>query len=59
MGDFTCAECGETFTKGWSDEEMLAEAAVNGFDESDGVVVCEDCFALIMEANGHPTGEPK
>jgi len=55
---FTCAACGETFDKGWSDEEMLAEARLHGFDpDDDGVLVCNDCFVPIMEANDHPIGE--
>lgn len=55
--DFTCAHCGETFPKAWSDEEALAEAEVHGFDPDDCVVVCEDCHVKIMAFNDHPLGE--
>jgi hypothetical protein len=55
---FTCAVCGGTFDKGWSDEEMLAEARLHGFDlEGDNVLVCDDCFEPVMSANNHPIGE--
>lgn len=37
---FTCAVCGETFDKGWSDEEALAE-----LDKTFGVPV-EECSAV-------------
>lgn len=50
MGEdtFTCANCKDTFGKGWSDEEAQAEYAEN-FTESAirGVeidVVCDDCY---------------
>jgi hypothetical protein len=42
---FTCAECGGTFEKAWSDEEARAEADENFGDELvDPVVVCDDCY---------------
>ena len=54
---FTCAACGGTFDKGWSDDEMWAEALVHGFDPHDqNVLVCDDCFEPVMEANDHPIG---
>jgi hypothetical protein len=46
-GNFRCAQCGGVFEKGWSEDEVIAEAAENGFDLSDPselVVVCEDCY---------------
>ena len=50
---FTCANCGETHEKGWSDEEATAEAQENfpGIDVSDpgeAGVVCDDCYQHIM-----------
>lgn len=44
---FTCARCGGTFDKGWTDEEAAAEAndlfpaAVN---EHPLAVICDDCW---------------
>ena len=50
---FTCANCGATHEKGWSDEEAAAEAEENfpGIDVSDpdeAPVVCDDCYQRIM-----------
>lgn len=49
---FTCAECGGTFGKGWSDEEGQAEARRNGFDPDahDMVVVCDPCYMAMTAA---------
>ncbi len=44
--EFTCALCGETFGKGWSDEESeteLAEAFPE-FTKDDCSLVCDDCY---------------
>jgi hypothetical protein len=49
MGEFTCANCGGTFVKGWSDEEAADEAGrVFGADIPDPVVVCDDCYTEMM-----------
>lgn len=53
MGEsFTCANCGGTFEKTWSDEEAAAEAAAlipaEQFEESGTAVVCDDCFRAII-----------
>ena len=50
---FTCARCGETHDKGWSDAEAAAEAEGNfpGIDVTDpdeAGVVCDDCYQYIM-----------
>lgn len=50
---FTCANCGETHEKGWSDEEAAAEAQENfpGIDIASGdeaAVVCDACYEHIM-----------
>lgn len=44
--EFTCDSCGETFPKGWSDEEARAEADELFGDDlgDDPAVVCDDCF---------------
>jgi hypothetical protein len=52
-GTFTCASCGDTFDKGWSDEEAAAEAQENfpGIDignPDEASVVCDDCYRHIM-----------
>ncbi len=45
-GDFTCARCGETFEKAWTDEEAAAEAAglFSPVELEDVAVICDDCF---------------
>jgi hypothetical protein len=50
---FTCASCGDTHEKGWSDEEAAAEAQQNfpGIDVTDpdeAPVVCDACYQHIM-----------
>lgn len=50
---FTCASCGDTREKGWSDEEAAAEAQQNfpGIDLTDpdeAPVVCDSCYEHIM-----------
>jgi len=50
---FTCARCGETHDKGWSDAEAAAEAQENfpGIDITDpdeAGVVCDDCYKYLM-----------
>lgn len=43
---YTCAACGETYDKGWSDEEAEGELAETfpGFDVEECSLVCDDCF---------------
>lgn len=45
-GSFTCAHCGGTFIKGWTDEEALTAAARDFPDlkPQDAAVICEDCY---------------
>ena len=50
---FTCASCGGTFSKGWSDEEAAAEAkglfpGIDASDPAEAGVVCDDCYRHIM-----------
>lgn len=43
---FTCANCHQTFTKGWSDEEAQKEYIDSSHylvDESTDVI-CDDCY---------------
>ena len=49
-GTFTCARCGGTFPKGWSDEESAAEARGNftGAELADTAVICDDCYREFM-----------
>jgi hypothetical protein len=44
--EYTCAVCGQTFTKGWSDEEAAKEREETfpGFDESECDLVCDTCY---------------
>ena len=49
--EYTCAACGETFTKVWSDEEATAEAEqLFPNDLDDLVVVCDDCWQEMVGA---------
>lgn len=43
---FTCALCGNTYEKAWTDEECFAEKKelYPGIDIEDCVIVCEDCY---------------
>lgn len=43
---YTCAVCGETFDKGWSDEEAEAELKENfpGHAKEECAIICDDCF---------------
>lgn len=53
---FTCAMCGETFTKGRPDADAVAEMET-WFGEvpvADRAVVCKDCFKKI-----HPADHPR
>lgn len=49
---FTCALCGGTFKKGWSEEEAIAEAHENfsAVELEDAAVICDDCYKLFMPA---------
>ena len=48
---FTCAQCGGTFEKEWTDEEAQAEAEETfGTDLVNPVLVCGDCYATMTEA---------
>ncbi len=51
---FTCLNCLETFEKGWSDEEALAEKDDLYSDTllTDCAIVCDDCFNEIMDFTG-------
>jgi len=44
--DYTCAECGETFEKGWSDEDADLEKQTlwDNLQEDQSAVICDDCF---------------
>lgn len=49
---FTCAHCGGTFPKAWTDEEAQAEADNQWADElgagMDMAVICDDCYQRFM-----------
>ena len=49
---YTCSLCKETFEKGWTDSEAIAEyVATFTEEEREDVteVVCDDCYKKIME----------
>lgn len=48
---YTCADCGNTFPKGWSDEEAAAERDRDfpGLADEDAVVVCDDCYRAMRK----------
>lgn len=46
---FTCARCGKTYPKAWSEEEAMAELAelFPGVAVEECAVVCDDCHRLM------------
>lgn len=52
---YTCALCNQTFTKGWSDEEALAELEkefpLMAIEHC--AVVCDDCYTAPMTFDTH------
>lgn len=48
---YTCADCGKTFPKGWSDEEAAVERDRDfpGMPDGEAVVVCDDCYRAMQE----------
>jgi len=56
---FTCAHCGNTFVKGWTDEEAREEYKEN-FPETQGDeedVVCSNCYTAILHWLRHPAAD--
>ena len=49
---YTCAKCGETFDKGWSDEEAETEYGERFAEEKAAneprEVWCDDCYKILM-----------
>lgn len=62
IGTFTCACCGETFEKGWTDEEASAELKETfpGIERPHCELVCDPCFEAICKFHGikPKRGEP-
>lgn len=56
--EFRCAICGGVFTKGWTDEEALAEMNRDfpDFVAEQCDVVCDECYRDIM-GDGHAGGQ--
>lgn len=52
MKRFTCERCGETFESDWTDESANAEmlATFGELPKEDQAVVCDECYASIMQA---------
>lgn len=48
--EYTCAHCGETYEKGWTDEEAAAEKTQNWGEISMDhcAVICDDCYQKFM-----------
>lgn len=46
---YTCAQCGGTFDKVWSEEEAMSESVElwGEMDAEDLAVVCDDCFRIM------------
>ena len=49
---FTCEHCGGTFFQAWSDEERNQEYEQNFSqeerDQEEPVIVCDDCYEILM-----------
>jgi hypothetical protein len=50
LGEFTCAECGETYGRQRTEEEALEEkdALFPDVPIEDCAIVCDDCFKKLM-----------
>lgn len=49
--EYTCAVCGETYKKGWSDEDAFEEYQETFPDVPENEpmeVVCDDCYQRMM-----------
>lgn len=53
---FTCASCGGTFDKVWSDEEAISESVElwGEMDAEDLAVICDGCFRGLPRATEAP-----
>jgi hypothetical protein len=49
--EYQCSICNGAFTKGWSEEEAIAEQKENwpDFDMADCAIVCDDCHQEFMK----------
>jgi Fe2+ or Zn2+ uptake regulation protein len=49
-GEFRCSMCGEffSFSDNWTNEEAMDEAKQNGFDLTECLIVCDDCYKLTI-----------
>lgn len=47
-GEYRCAQCGKIFviSNDWSNEKAMDEAQQNGFDLTECVIICDDCYKL-------------
>lgn len=48
--EYTCASCGGTFTKTWSDEEAIAEMHENfgpNMTVDQCEIICDDCYHFL------------
>lgn len=51
--EYRCAQCGNVYEKGWTDEEAFAEKEKHfkGYTAEDCAVVCDDCYNKIFGGN--------
>lgn len=59
---FTCAVCGGTFPKAWTDEEAEEEAVRAGFGDvpaEERALVCDVCYPIVMALNGHEASDAR
>jgi len=47
--EFRCAQCGEVFEKGVTDEEASAERDENGWSGVECDLVCDDCYNAVLK----------
>ena len=49
--EYTCEYCGNTYLKNRTDEEAIKESELlwGPLNESERVVICEDCYNLAMQ----------
>jgi hypothetical protein len=48
--DFQCAYCGEVHQKACTDEEAAEEQEANGWADEECVIICDDCYQLMVGA---------